>query len=109
MLLSSYKRTLGKHFAVTTALGGREGLACIEQQSDWDVVLCDLMMPDLDGPAVYEQVRTRFPGLEKRFLFCSGGTFTPRCRDFADSMPDRILGKLLIVAELESALSRLRG
>ncbi len=109
MLLSSYKRALGKHFAVTTALGGREGLACIEQQSDWDVILCDLMMPDLDGPAVYDEVRTRFPGLEKRFLFCSGGAFTPRCRDFADSMPERVLGKLLTVAELESALSRLHG
>ena len=107
MLLSSYKRTLGKHFAVTTALGGREGLACIEQQSDWDVVLCDLMMPDLDGPAVYEQVRTRFPGLEKRVLFCSGGAFTPRCRDFVESMPGRVLDKVLSVAELESALSRL--
>jgi signal transduction histidine kinase len=109
MLLSSYKRTLGKHFAVTTALGGREGLACIEGQPDWDVILCDLMMPDLDGPAVYEQVRTRFPGLEKRFLFCSGGAFTPRCRDFADSMPERVLGKLLTVAELEAAVSRLDG
>ena len=109
MLLSSYKRTLGKHFEVTTALGGREGLARIEQQADWDVVLCDLMMPDLDGPAVYEQVRNRFPGLEKRFLFCSGGAFTPRCRDFADSMPGRVLDKLLTVAKLESALSRLHA
>ncbi len=109
MLLSSYKRTLGKRFEVTTALGGLEGLACIEQHSDWDVVLCDLMMPDLDGPAVYEQVRTRFPGLEKRFLFCSGGAFTPRCRDFAESMGERVLGKLLTVAELEAALSRLNG
>lgn len=107
MLLSSFKRTLGKHFAVTPALGGREGLARIEQQADWDVILCDLMMPDLDGPAVYEQVRTRFPGLERRFLFCSGGAFTSRCREFADTMPGRVLDKLLTVAELELALSRL--
>ncbi len=107
MLLSAYQRTLGRRFAVTPALGGREALACLEQDADWDAILCDLMMPDLDGPAVYEQLQARFPALQRRVLFSSGGAFTPRCRDFAESMPGRVLDKILPMAELEAAISRL--
>jgi CheY-like chemotaxis protein len=106
MLLSTYERTLSRSFAVTTALGGRAGLARLEQDESWDVILCDLMMPDLDGPAVYEQIRARFPALERRVLFSSGGAFTPRCRDFAESMPGRVLDKLWSLAELDAAISR---
>lgn len=107
MLLSAYQRTLARRFAVTTVLGGREALACLEQDAAWDAILCDLMMPDLDGPAVYEQVQARFPALERRMLFSSGGAFTPRCRDFAESMPGRVLDKILPAAELEAAILRL--
>jgi CheY-like chemotaxis protein len=40
---------------------------------DWDVILCDLMIPDRNGMEVYEAVRARRPDLAERFTFITGG------------------------------------
>jgi len=45
-----------KGFAVTGAAGGREGLQALEGDPP-DLVLLDLMMPDIDGWEVYRQMR----------------------------------------------------
>lgn len=46
-----------KGFEVIGANGGREGLAMIRQQLP-DLVLLDLMMPDMDGWEVYQQMKS---------------------------------------------------
>ncbi len=43
-------------FQVTTAPGGRQGLEAIRQLKP-DLILLDLMMPDMDGWEVYQQVK----------------------------------------------------
>ncbi len=43
-------------FQALTAGGGNDGLALIRQEHP-DLILLDLMMPDLDGWQVYSQVR----------------------------------------------------
>jgi two-component system response regulator VicR len=43
-------------FQVTTASGGRQGLEAIRKLKP-DLVLLDLMMPDMDGWEVYQQVK----------------------------------------------------
>ncbi|HEX3049947.1 MAG TPA: response regulator [Aggregatilineaceae bacterium] len=45
-----------KGFQVTGAMGGREGLQAIKQVQP-DIVLLDLMMPDMDGWEVYQQMK----------------------------------------------------
>jgi DNA-binding response OmpR family regulator len=48
---------LGRHgFDVTGAAGGREGLEAIRKEKP-DIVLLDLMMPDMDGWEVYQQMK----------------------------------------------------
>jgi len=46
-----------KGFDVIGAIGGREGLELIRQEKP-DLVLLDLMMPDLDGWDVYQQMKS---------------------------------------------------
>lgn len=43
-------------FEVDGALGGREGLKAI-QENPPDLILLDLMMPDVDGWEVYRQIK----------------------------------------------------
>jgi two-component system response regulator VicR len=45
-----------KGYEVTGAVGGREGLALVQQQLP-DLVLLDLMMPGMDGWEVYQQMK----------------------------------------------------
>jgi len=45
-----------KGFEVLGAPGGKQGLALIREQHP-DIVLLDLMMPDMDGWEVYQQIK----------------------------------------------------
>ena len=45
-----------KGYEVIGAIGGREGLTIVQQELP-DLVLLDLMMPDMDGWEVYQQMR----------------------------------------------------
>ena len=58
-------------FAVVSADNGRVGLAAVELQ-EFDAVVCDLRMPEMDGFAFHEALRTLRPGLAERTIFITG-------------------------------------
>jgi len=39
-------------------------------------------MPDIDGRALYQQIRERWPRLAPRVVFVTGDTLTPALREF---------------------------
>ncbi|MBA3534722.1 MAG: response regulator [Ardenticatenales bacterium] len=43
-------------YRVVTAANGREGLECLARERP-DLILCDVMMPVMDGRELYRQVR----------------------------------------------------
>ena len=57
-------------YQVTTASDGEAGLAVIEQESDFDLVVSDVVMPGMDGPAMVRAIREKLP--EMPILFMSG-------------------------------------
>jgi CheY-like chemotaxis protein len=61
--------------------------------ASFDVVLCDLMMPELTGMDVFERVVVERPELAARFVFMTGGAFTGRARDFLDRVDNERLDK----------------
>ncbi len=87
-------RLIGPHHQVALAGGGLDGMARLADPAEsFDVIFCDLMMPDAAGMDVYEQVRQARPELARRFIFITGGSFTPRARHFLETVPDRWLEK----------------
>jgi CheY-like chemotaxis protein len=40
----------------------------------YDVILCDLHMPDVDGPAFYAILVRQYPALRQRVIFLTGDT-----------------------------------
>ena len=90
---------------VETASGGREAIAHVAARSP-DLVLCDVMMPDIGGMDVYESVRRARPELESRFAFVTGGAFTRRARGFLASVDLPCLDKPLDLAALEALVLR---
>ncbi|MCK6545036.1 response regulator [Myxococcota bacterium] len=70
----------------------------------FDLVLCDLMMPDLTGMDLYEELRRDARGLEKQIVFMTGGAFTERARRFLAHVP--WVGKPFDVDELQALVQR---
>ena len=68
--------------AVEVALGGASALEKLAEDADFDLILCDLMMPGTNGMDVYASAVAAFPFLASRFVFMTGGAFTPRAKAF---------------------------
>jgi two-component system cell cycle sensor histidine kinase/response regulator CckA len=93
-LLRNVLRTvLEESHDVVLAGEGKQALELLLGDDHFDVVLCDLMMADVNGMDVYETVRAKRPGLEKRIVFMTGGAFTTRGRQFLASVPNQCLEK----------------
>jgi CheY-like chemotaxis protein len=101
-----YPEVLGLEYEVTVAASGREALAILSERADFDVIVCDLTMPDVDGPAFYAALRGGSCKLLDRIVFCSGGLVTPRLREFAASIPNLFLEKPIAVETLVAAMQR---
>ncbi len=96
-------RMLSPH-RVDVAGSGREALdRCASGR--YDVVLCDLMMPDVTGMEVYTQLVAADPSAASKFLFMTGGAFTDKARDFLDKVPTRCLEKPISKADLHRAIA----
>ena len=108
MVLSALRRRLRRRYDVVTALGGVEALALLATDPDIDAIVCDLMMPKVDGKSFYDSVRAERPELAERIVFMSGGAFTPRLRRFAASVSNPVLQKPIGREELETMLTAQR-
>jgi PAS domain S-box-containing protein len=104
-LAAMIRRVLSKTCDVELASDGREGLARLENDAPYDIVLCDLMMPDMTGMDVYAEVAKKRPGAEARFVFMTGGAFTPRATDFLAQVPNRRLEKPFETALLRAIVA----
>jgi two-component system NtrC family sensor kinase len=60
-------------FAVEVAFDGKQALAELGRRS-YDLVLSDVRMPDLDGPALLQKLRSDRPALADRLIFVTGDT-----------------------------------
>ena len=91
---AALRRALAAH-DVTVVSGGAAAIAAIRdpRDGDFDLVLCDVMMPDLSGPRVYEAVRESHPALLPRFVFITGGVLHEASRKFLHSVSNRVLYK----------------
>jgi two-component system, NtrC family, response regulator AtoC len=61
-------------YRVSTAKSGPEALACVQREPSPDLVLLDLLMPDLDGLQTLERLRQVRPGLKVVMLSCVSDT-----------------------------------
>jgi signal transduction histidine kinase len=106
LLLKAYRRMLLEHHDVVLAAGGDEALALLEQDQKFDVILCDLQMPEISGADVYREVSERWPGLEERFIVITGGAFSPEGRRFLEEGLVTSVNKPFQLAEILELIER---
>jgi len=69
----SLARMVGTDAAVDVVASGAEALERIERGDRFDLVVCDVMMPDMTGPQLFDRVRALDPGTAAAFTFMTGG------------------------------------
>lgn len=71
-----------------------------------DVIVCDMLMPELSGMALYEAVTARNSALAPRFLFMIGATVTQSAAAFLERVPNERIVKPFTIERLRSAIAR---
>jgi PAS domain S-box-containing protein len=87
------KRILGRDHDVVVSSGGGDALARLMVDPSFDVVVCDVMMPEVSGMDVYGELARRMPDLTRKILFMTGGAFTPLAREFLATTPQPCIEK----------------
>ena len=90
-------------YRVDTARNGRRALTQL-QARPYDVILCDLQMPDVDGPAFYALLTQQYPALCQRVIFLTGNTRGAASRTFLEQSGRPWLRKPSPIAAIRRAI-----
>jgi PAS domain S-box-containing protein len=98
--------------SVAIAQGGQQALEILSA-APFDLVISDLIMPDMDGPGLYRYLQDSRPDLADRIIFMTGDTLSRRARAFVAEIQRPMIEKPFTPEEarrtVQDVLSRLGG
>lgn len=94
---------------VTLCDSGAAALALFGEGARFDAILCDVNMPGMDGPALYEEMQAIVPDQLPRTIFLTGGAFTPRAQDFLARIDNEQMEKPFEFEALQATIARVMG
>jgi len=101
---NSLRRLLKSEHQVSIVANGREALARVQAGERFDVILCDLMMPEMTGSDLYAQLTELAPDQASRIIFITGGAFSPTSQLFLERVPNTCFEKPCDIQKLRSAI-----
>jgi len=105
-ILKALARLLRRDGAmVDTADTGTRALALLQERR-YDVLLCDLRMPDLDGPTFYDILTSQYPTLRLRVVFLTGDTLSADSIAFLKQCGQPWLPKPCTIVAVRSAIAQ---
>ncbi|MGA9695378.1 MAG: response regulator [Dehalococcoidales bacterium] len=75
-------------------------------KTDYDLYLCDIRMPEMNGMEFYEYLRQVHPGCETRVIFVSGDTMNNEVRTFLSGKKNLFLVKPFTPEELRAVIQK---
>jgi signal transduction histidine kinase len=97
---TSLAQILATEHEVREVGSGAEVLGLLREGQRYDVLLCDLMMPEMSGIDLFEAVTALDPAQSQRVIFLTGGAFTPRAQEFMARVPNHRMEKPFDIDEL---------
>jgi PAS domain S-box-containing protein len=82
---------------------GQEALACL-RNANYDVVICDLKMPRVDGMTLYRAIAAATPSLARRVIFVTGDVAGTDAERFLEESGCRWLAKPFRLSDLLRAV-----
>ncbi|MCR4341360.1 MAG: PAS domain S-box protein [Gemmatimonadaceae bacterium] len=90
---AALRRILTTEHDVVVVVSGREVLERLGAGECFDLIFCDLMMPEMTGMDLHVEILRVYPDHASRMIFVTGGAFTPKAREFLDQVPNQRLDK----------------
>jgi CheY-like chemotaxis protein len=109
LVAHTMERLLRKDYDVTVALCGQEAIEHIVRGVRFDAIVSDVMMPNMTGIELIEELRRLAPDQAERIIFLSGGAFTAQTREQLDQLGAPQLEKPVTAKELRACLMRVAG
>jgi PAS domain S-box-containing protein len=113
LVVAALRRVLARRYDVDTIASGRDALAALTSQPLPDVVLCDLMMPEMTGLQLYAQLARSRPEVLSRLVFVTGGAMSPESQEFLSSIANPVVEKPLdperLVEVIDERVALVRG
>jgi PAS domain S-box-containing protein len=108
MILGALRRSLSTEYNVTCVGDGRKALDRLRAGERYELILCDLMMPEMTGMDLFAELEKLAPDQAGRMVFVSGGAFTPRAREFLERVPNARVEKPIDLSNLRLLLRNLK-
>lgn len=93
-----------RNFTVAVQPNGAAALREV-RAIDYDVIVCDMLMPEMAGDQFYHEVQGIKPELAGRFIFLTGQAGDPKVEEFLKSTDALALYKPVLVDELVEMIS----
>ncbi len=93
LVARAVERILARDHDVTVETSGRAALARVASEGAFDLVLCDLMMPEMSGADVFAALQRQSAIQARRVLFLTGGAFSAEMQTFLASIPNKSVQK----------------
>ena len=109
MVGDTTRNILAGDHEVVNMTSASTALRAIEGGDRLDVILCDLMMPQMTGMDFFAALGKRAPEAARTVVFMTGGAFTPQAGAFLAATPNRYLEKPFELAQLRALVNELVG
>ncbi|HEY6173120.1 MAG TPA: response regulator [Kofleriaceae bacterium] len=106
-LAQAIRRFLSAEHNVTAVYRARDALDLLELGTRYDVILCDLMMPQITGMELHGEIVRLDPAQASRIVFLTGGAFAPSARDFLTTTTNRRIEKPFDLKEVRRLVNEL--
>jgi CheY-like chemotaxis protein len=101
------ERLLRRDYDVTIALCGQDALDHITRGARFDAIVSDVMMPNMTGIELLEQIQRVAPEQAARLVFLSGGAFTAQTRERLEQLGVLLLEKPVTAKDLRATVFRI--
>jgi CheY-like chemotaxis protein len=92
-LCTVIRRTLGSEHEVVTVTSARRALELFDGGERYDIVLCDLMMPQMSGMELHAELMRLVPDQAQKMIFMTGGAFSEEAASFLTKVSNRTVEK----------------
>jgi CheY-like chemotaxis protein len=106
LVVRSFSRVLSREHHVTAVFSAADALQRAVEGETWDVILCDLQMPGMDGTRFCEYLERFRPDLLQRLAFVTGGAITSRVQAFLERTKCPVVFKPIEPDQLRAIVGR---